>query len=293
MSEQHATQAQGLPAASGISLKAEHYAQVLDRRPPVGFFEVHTENFFGAGGPPHAYLEEIAAHYPLSFHGVGLSLGSQDSLNETHLAAVARAIARYRPAMVSEHLAWSTVSGVFHNDLLPVPYTREALAIVIDNIKRFQDVIGRRVLIENPSTYLAFAESEMAEQDFIVEMADGAGCGLLLDINNIFVSASNLGFDAGQYLDAIPGELVGELHLAGHAVKQHGEATIRIDDHGAPVSDQVWALYEAAIAKFGVKPTLVEWDTNVPCLDTLLAEAALAEAILRQCDDARREAVHA
>lgn len=286
-------QAQGLPAASGISLKVEHYAEVLDRRPPVGFFEVHTENFFGAGGPPHAYLEEIAAHYPLSFHGVGLSLGSQDPLNAAHLAAVARTIRRYRPAMVSEHLAWSTASGVFHNDLLPVPYTRAALRVVIDNIKRFQDALGRRVLIENPSSYLAFAASEMAEQDFIVEMAEAAGCGLLLDVNNIFVSAANLGFDAADYLDAIPGALIGEIHLAGHAVRQHGAATIRIDDHGAPVAAEVWALYEAAIAKFGARPTLIEWDTNVPRLDTLLAEAAVAEAVLRQAEATRREAAHA
>ena len=277
----------GVPARAGIALKVPHHDEVVRRRPPVAFFEVHTENYMAAGGLSHHYLSRVAEHYPLSFHGVGLSLGSAEPLDRRHLDRIRGLVDRYRPALVSEHLAWCIAGGVFHNDLLPVPYTAQALDVVVDHIKQTQDVLGRRILVENPSTYLRFVDSEMAEVAFLTAMAERSGCGLLLDVNNIHVSARNHGFDARAYVDAVPPELVGEIHLAGHALREHRGRVICIDDHGSPVSDAVWQLYDVTIQRLGPRPTLIEWDNDIPELDVLLDEAAHADRYLAECDSAQ------
>lgn len=269
-----------MPVSAGIGLKPEHYRDLLETRPPVGFLEVHTENYMGAGGPPHRYLEALAAHYPLSFHGVGASLGGIGPLDELHLTRWRALVERYDPLLVSEHVAWTRNAEYALNDLLPLPYTHEALARLCEHIDTMQNAVGRTILIENPSRYLDFAASEMPETEFLTEAARRTGCGLLLDINNVYVSARNQDEDARTYLAAIPGDLVGEVHLAGHAVRATPSGyELRIDDHGSRVCAEVWALYGETIARIGKPPTLVEWDTNVPALETLLAEAARADTV--------------
>jgi len=275
------------PATAGIGLKAAHYLDIIETRPAVGWFEVHTENYMGAGGPSHHYLEAIAADYPLSLHGVGMSLGSVEPLDRDHLGAVRDLVERYRPARVSEHLSWSFADGIFLNDLLELPLTRETLDLVTDRVSEFQDAIGRKVLIENPSSYLAWVSNEMSEPDFLNELARRSGCGLLLDVNNVYVSSRNLDFRPADYIDAIAPEYVGEIHLAGHSITRHKGRDIHIDDHGGPVADAVWDLYAQALADCGPTPSLIEWDTDVPALSVLLDEASKAEAIMHQ------EAVHA
>ena len=269
-----------IPARAGVGLKAEHYRDILEAKPDMGWFEVHPENYMGAGGPPHRYLTAIRQDYPLSMHGVGLSLGSADSPDPEHLRRLAALVDRYAPGQVSEHVAWSTVDGAFLNDLLPLPYTEEALDRLVEHIERVQDAIGRTILIENPSTYLEFAESTIPEPEFITAAARRAGCGILLDVNNVYVSACNLGFDAAAYLAAIPADLVGEIHLAGHAVEDVDGTELRIDDHSAPVIAAVWELFEATIGRLGRVPTLIEWDRHIPDWPVLAREAAAAEAIL-------------
>lgn len=269
-----------IPARAGIGLRAPHYAGVLETKPDVGWFEVHPENYMGAGGPPHRYLTAIRKDYPLSLHGVGLSLGSAGSLDQDHIRRLAELVERYQPGQVSEHVAWTTFEGAYLNDLLPLPYTEDSLAHLIEHIDEVQTALKRRILIENPSSYLTFAESTIPEHEFLVAAARRAGCGILLDVNNVFVSACNHGFDAEAYLAAIPAELVGEIHLAGHSVEELEGMTLRIDDHGSPVMEAVWALYEATIGRLGAVPTLIEWDNNIPALPTLLEEARLADAIL-------------
>jgi uncharacterized protein (UPF0276 family) len=269
-----------IPARAGIGWRAPHYRALLEERPALGFLEVHSENYFGDGGAPLYYLERAREHYPVSLHGVGLSLGSADPLSRAHLARLKRLIDRIEPGLVSEHLSWSSVDGRYLNDLLPLPYTDEALAHVTARIREAQDILGRRLLIENLSSYVAYAHSTIPEWEFVAAVAAQADCDLLLDVNNVYVSSRNHGFDAREYLAAIPGERVREIHLAGHMVKQHADGEILIDTHDTRVCAEVWALYRETIARLGARPTLIEWDSALPPLATLVDEAALAQRIL-------------
>ena len=267
-----------LPKRGGVGLKADHVEQILAERPAVGFFEIHAENYMGDGGPAHRRLEAIRALYPLSLHGVGLSIGSPRPLDKAHLKRLAALAERYQPCLFSEHLAWSSHDQGFFNDLLPLPYTRETLATVCDHIDETQEALSRRMLLENPSTYVLFAESTIAETDFLAEIARRTGCGLLLDVNNVVVSATNHGFDPVAYLDAFPLRHVGEIHLAGYAeAEDDAGRALLIDAHDSPVRDRVWALYAQAIGRLGPTPTLIEWDNDVPAWPVLLAEARRAE----------------
>ena len=275
--------APALPDRSGVGLKPEHIDEILRERPALGFFEIHAENYMGAGGPPHRRLEAIRALYPVSLHGVGLSIGSPKPLDRDHLARLAALAARYQPGLFSEHLAWSSHDEGYLNDLLPLPYTQETLATVCDHIDQVQEVLGRRMLLENPSTYVVFQESTIAETDFVREIARRTGCGLLLDVSNILVSATNHGFDALAYLDEFPLDHVGEIHLAGFAEDQDANAKrLLIDAHGAPVADAVWSLYRRTLARSSPVPTLIEWDNDVPDFATMVAEVSLARATLAE-----------
>jgi uncharacterized protein (UPF0276 family) len=267
--------------SAGVGLKLEHADAILDGGPRVDFFEIHAENFMGAGGPPHHLLHRIRADHPLSIHGVGLSIGGAAPLDCAHLRRLRRLIDIYRPAAFSEHLAWSTHEGVFLNDLLPLPYNEETLALVCDHIDQTQDAIGMRLLLENPATYVVLRTSTMDEIAFLKAVAARTGCGLLLDVNNVHVCAANHGFDAAAYIDAFPIEQVGEIHLAGFAEDRDGAgATLLIDDHGRSVSEPVWALYRRVLARGCLTPTLVEWDNNVPAYPVLAAEAVRARTAL-------------
>lgn len=271
-----------IPARAGVGLKAEHYRDILDDRPDIGWFEVHPENYMGAGGPPHDYLTRIREHYPLSLHGVGLSIGADRPLDADHVARFKGLVERYQPGLVSEHLAWSTHETNFLNDLLPVPYTQEALARVVEHVGQVQDALGRQILIENPSTYIVFETSTMSETDFLKAIVDRSGCGLLLDVNNVFVSATNHGFSPEYYIDTFPVEHVGEIHLGGHS-EDEDEAgyPLLIDAHDRAVVDPVWALYRRAAGRCGAKATLIEWDNDVPAWPELFAEAQCADAVIR------------
>jgi uncharacterized protein (UPF0276 family) len=269
-----------IPASAGIGLRFPHHDAVLDEKPAVAWLEVHPENYMG-GGKPLAYLDRIRRDYPLSLHGVGLSLGSADGLDATHLIRLRRLADRVEPGLVSEHLSWSAFEGVHFPELLPMPLTEETLAILCRNVEVMQDFLARRVLIENPSSYLRFRHSTIPEWEFIGAVAERTGCGILCDVNNIYVSACNHGFDLRRYLQALPADKVEEIHLAGHKLRRFDDGrAIRIDDHGSRVAVEVWALYRAAIARFGRVPTLIEWDTDVPPLAVLLDEAAKADRIL-------------
>ena len=270
----------GAPTGAGIGLRAPHVDEILASRPAIGWLEVHAENYMG-GGPAGRALERLRRDYPVSVHGVGLSLGSADGLDLTHLERLAALVERFAPALVSEHLSWSVTGGAYLNDLLPLPSTEESLAVVAAHVSRVQDRLGRRLLIENPSSYLRFACSTIPEVEFLNALAHRTGCGLLCDVNNVYVSCQNLGDDAEAYLDAVDPAAVGEIHLAGHAVNDADGHAILIDDHGAPVAGAVWRLYERALARFGAVPTLIEWDTDLPPLPRLLDEAALAGRLLR------------
>jgi hypothetical protein len=266
---------------AGTSFKHEHLASILDEGKQRGFFEIHAENYMGDGGPPHRALEAIRRDHPLSVHGVCMSIGGPEPLDKAHLARFRALIERYEPALVSEHLAWSTHQTTYFNDLLPLPYDEATLRNVCTHIEQVQDAIWRPLLLENPSTYLAFNESTMDEAEFIRRVVERTGCGLLLDINNVFVSATNLGSSAWEYLSAFPLEHVGEIHLAGHAEQTDDEGDLLlIDSHDGPVADAVWKLYEAVIARCGPIPTLIEWDSQIPDWPVLKAEAAAAQAIL-------------
>ncbi len=268
-----------LPAlAAGIGLRQPHYRAVFERRPALGFLEVHSENFFLDGGASMHALERARAAYPISLHGVGLSLGSADRLADAHLAKLKRLVERVQPALISEHLCWGGVGGVHFNDLLPLPHTREALALLADRVDRVQVELGRQILVENVSAYVEYRGAEMSETAFLAELARRSGCGVLLDINNLYVNAINFGFDPVASLAELAGTHVGEIHLAGHSTVDD----CLVDTHGAPVCDPVWALYEEACRRFGARPTLIEWDTDLPALDVLLAEAASAQAIARR-----------
>ena len=265
-----------LPVATGIGLRAAHHERVSAERPDIPWLEVHTENFLGGGATP-ALLETLRERYAISLHGVGLSLGSADGLDQDHLSRIADLVRRIEPAAISDHVSWSVTGGVYFNDLLPIPYDEEALATIARNVMRFQEAIGRPVMVENPSTYLRHAQSDRAEPQFLAELCQRSGCGLLLDVNNVFVSTENHGDDARAYLAAVAHLPIGEIHLSGHHLRQIGNRSIRIDDHGSPVSDQVWALYEHALSLIGPRPTLIEWDSALPPLETLLAEAGKAQ----------------
>ncbi|MCK0209746.1 DUF692 domain-containing protein [Starkeya koreensis] len=270
-----------LPAGPGVGFKPEHFDAILaDEASPLSFVEIHAENYMGDGGRPHAQLAMLRERFALSVHGVGLSIGGE-TLDAAHLARLRRLIDRYRPESFSEHLAWSTHEGAFFNDLLPLPYTRETLARVAGHISRVQDTLGRRMLLENPSTYVRFAESTIREVDFLGALVARTGCGLLLDVNNVFVSAVNHGTDARAYLADFPFEAVGEIHLGGHDEDaDETGAPLLIDAHGSPVADPVWTLFVEVIARTGPLPSLIEWDNDVPEWPILRAEAARAGTVL-------------
>lgn len=266
----------------GIGLRHAHYEEVVDTRPCVGWLEVHPENFFG-GGSHRYYLAKAREIYPVSFHAVGLSLGSAERVSRDHLGQIKELIAIYEPFQVSDHAAWSMSGNAHLNDLLPLPYTEETLSVLCGNIDESQDFLGRRILVENPSTYLTFKASTMPEWQFMNEAARRTGCGILLDVNNIYVQSRNHGFDATDYLQGIETSYVGELHLAGHTEMEtpDGEMVL-IDTHDNRVRPEVWALYEFAIERFGLVPTLIEWDQNFPTLQTLVAEANHAADIINK-----------
>ncbi len=270
-----------LSAEAGVGLKPAHYRAILETNPAIGFFEVHAENYMGAGGPPHRWLTAIRERYPLSLHGVGLSIGGAEALDREHLQRLRRLIDRYQPALFSEHLAWSTHETAFFNDLLPLPYTTETLHRVVDHIDETQEALGRTMLLENPSTYLAFAQAEFSETDFIAEVARRTGCGLLLDVNNVRVASTNQGLDPVAYIDAFPLTHVQEIHLAGFAPDiDEKQRPLLIDAHDRPVDASVWDLYAYAVARLGPAPTLIEWDANVPAWPELHGEALRAERVL-------------
>jgi len=275
----------GLPSRAGVGLRAQHVGELLATRPAVPWLEVHPENYM-SGGAALASLEAVRREYPVSLHGVGLSLGTAGEIDARHLIRVKSLVDHIEPCLVSEHLSWSTAGGVYLNHLLPLPYTEETLAVVAGHIHEVQDALGRRILIENPSSYLRFRHSSMAEPHFLAELARRTGCGLLCDVNNIYVSARNLGLDAASYLDALPAHGIGEIHLAGHAENDADGRVILIDDHGSPVAAPVWNLYERALERFGPVPTLIEWDTDIPELAVLLAEAGIADRMLNEDDRA-------
>ena len=270
-----------LPARPGVGYKPQHFAAVMADAGAVGWLEVHAENYMGAGGRPLAQLRALAERFPISVHGVGLSIGGEGALDEAHLARLKHLCGWLNPASFSEHLAWSTHDGAFFNDLLPLPYTPATVARVSGHIDRLQEVLGRRMLLENPSSYLAFAESEGGEIEFLRDVAQRTGCGLLLDVNNVHISAVNQQMSAETYIDAFPLDLVGEIHLGGHhedALEDGGR--LLIDSHAAAVADPVWTLYARCLARAGGKPTLIEWDDAVPDWPVLEAEAALAARVL-------------
>ena len=272
-----------IPARSGIGLKGEHYRNILETKPDIGFFEIHAENYMGEGGLPHACLTAIREIYPLSLHGVGLSIGGAKALDREHLARLKALNERYEPGLFSEHLAWSTHDVGYLSDLLPLPYTAETLARVCAHIDETQSFVGRQMLLENPSSYLTFDESTLDEAEFISEIVKRTGCGLLLDINNVYISAHNINISAQAYLAAYPLKFVQEIHLAGHTVSADdaGKPVI-IDDHASPIVEGVWDLYAYTITRIGPLPTLIERDDNVPALQELVDEAHFANVIMQR-----------
>ncbi len=270
-----------LPAHAGVGFKPEHFRDILAAAQPIGFFEVHAENYMGAGGPPHAQLGALRERYALSVHGVGLSIGSMQPLDSDHLARLKVLCSRYKPESFSEHLAWSSHAGVYFNDLLPLPYTRQTLVRVAEHIDEVQTTLGRTMLLENPSHYIGIAESTIPEIDFLTEVAKRTGCGLLLDVNNVFVSARNHDTDSLVYLEAFPLDRVREVHLGGHDEElDDAGGSLLIDTHASSVADAVWALFAHLIARTGPIPTLIEWDNNLPDWPTLRAQAIAAQNIL-------------
>jgi hypothetical protein len=272
-----------IPARAGIGLRSQHQEAILVTASRPAWVEVHTENYFHAGGPAVRALERARARYPLSLHGVGLGLGSTDPIDRAHLELVRDAVQRYEPGLVSEHACWGHVGGEHFNDLLPLPYTEEAVEHLAARVREVQDFLGRQILVENLSAYVSFASSQLSEGEFLAAVVERSGCGLLLDVNNAFVNAANLGLDLDAFFAALPRHAIQEIHLAGHSRRWVGARELLIDDHGSAVCDDVWALYEVALRRFGPVPTLIEWDTDVPPLATLLAEAARADQRLERC----------
>jgi len=273
-----------IPVSAGIGLRGPHMIEMDKTTPDVGWLEVHSENYFGDGGAPIHYLSKIRENYPISLHGVGLSLGSSDPLNREHLAHLQQLIDRVEPGLISEHLSWGSIDGVYFNDLLPLPYTEEALRHFSERVLQVQDNLRRNILIENPSGYLSYRHSIIPESEFLREICQRTGAGLLLDVNNVFVSAFNLNFDPLEYLASIPGEYVAEIHLAGHSEKIYPDGKLLIDDHASPVNQAVWELYANTIDLIGSRPTLIEWDSELPNLDKLVAEAQTAQTYLDCCN---------
>ncbi|WP_170382566.1 MNIO family bufferin maturase [Ruegeria atlantica] len=275
------TRSNNLPAAPGVGYKPQHFEQILDNAHPVSWLEIHAENYMGDGGRPLAQLRHLSEQFPISVHGVGLSIGGEGPLDPDHLARLKQLIGWLNPASFSEHLAWSTHDSHFLNDLLPLPYTDATLTRICEHIDLVQDTVGRQMLLENPSSYLAFEESTWSEPDFLREIARRTGCGMLLDVNNVFVSATNLDYSPQGYIDAYPLEKVGEIHLGGHDEDEddHGHPLL-IDSHGREVVDTVWALLDYVLDRSGPKPVLIEWDTDVPDWPILRAEADRAQAAL-------------
>lgn len=270
-----------LPARGGLGLKPEHFRTIFDTTPDLGFFEIHAENYMVDGGPFHHHLSQIRSRYPLSIHGVGLSIGGESPLDEAHLDRLAALLQRYEPQSFSEHLAWSSHGDVFLNDLLPVPYCAETLTRVCDHIDRVQEELKRRLLLENPATYVEFAASTMSEGEFISAVVRRTGCGLLLDVNNVYVSCVNHGRDPCAAIDALPLAATGEIHLAGFARDTDAAGDeLLIDSHGTPVAEAVWALYRHALRRVGQVATLIERDNDIPAFSVLLAEARKAENML-------------
>jgi uncharacterized protein (UPF0276 family) len=272
-----------IPARAGIGLRSQHHQDVLNCQAKVGWLEVHSENYFGKGGAPLRDLENTRANYPLSLHGVGMSLGSVDALDFGHLHKLKALIARIEPGLVSEHLSWSSYAGKYLNDLVPLPYTDETLNYLVERINAVQDFLGRQLLIENPSSYLEYQYSTYTESRFLDELARRSGCGVLLDINNVYVSCSNHGWNALDYIQDIAAERVGEMHLAGHTVNSICGRNILIDTHNGPVCEHVWQLYRQSLQVFGKVPTLIEWDADLPVWEVLVAEAGKADAYLESC----------
>lgn len=269
-----------LQGRAGIGLRAAHLVRVLAERPPVAWLEVHSENLFAAGGVFCAALDDLRDAYPLSLHGVGLSLGSADELSAGHLAQLKEVVRRYRPVLLSDHLCWGAIDDRHANDLLPLPHTAAVRDLLVDRIRRVQDAIGREFLVENISSYLRFGDDAMPEWEFVAQVVEQAGCGLLLDVNNVYVNSINHGFDADAYLRAMPAHAVREIHLAGFTRKEGLGVPLLIDTHDRPVAEPVWALYANAVRRFGRVPTLIEWDQALPALETLLGEAARAQEVL-------------
>lgn len=267
---------------SGIGLRHPHYQNILANLPELGWLEVHPENYFGRGGLPHEYLSQIAAHYDLSFHGVGMSLGGDCPLDLTHLQCFRELMDIYNPVRISEHMSFSAVAGRHMHDLLPIPYTPKSQRLFCDRVQYAQDYLGTQLLIENPSSYLQFTESTIPEWEFFAALPGLTGCGLLLDVNNVYVTCQNHNYDAKAYLQAIDGNDVGEIHLAGHTLKHFAQGSICIDDHGSEVTPAVWDLFAQTITRIGPKPTLIEWDTQVPELSVLMAQRQLAQDLLEE-----------
>jgi len=279
-----------IPAKAGIRLRFQHHQAVLDTRPHVAWMEVHTENYMG-GGSPIRCLEAIRRDIPISLHGVGLSLGSAEGLDQTHLDRIRQVAERIEPDLMSEHIAWSISGGAYLADLLPLPMTEEALAVVCRHVDQVQNTLGRRILVENPSIYIQFCHSTIPEWEFMAASAARTGCGILCDVNNIYVSAKNHGWDPLAYLAALPPDAIDEIHLAGHSVRPLANGgTLRIDDHSSRVIGEVWSLYEAALRRFGPVPTLIEWDQNIPPLDVLIEEAHHADAMIDAASNGVRRA---
>jgi uncharacterized protein (UPF0276 family) len=290
MSTRPLRQGDPIPARAGIGLRFQHHQAVLDSAPEIPWMEVHTENYMG-GGTPIRTLEAIRLDTPISLHGVGLSLGSAEGIDPAHLERIQKVAERIEPGLMSEHIAWNIVGGDYLGDLLPLPMTEEALDVVCRHVDQTQTYLKRRILVENPSTYVSFGDSIIPEWEFMAAVAARSGCGILCDVNNICVSAHNHGWDAAAYLDALPIAAIGEIHLAGHSIKTFADGTtLRIDDHGSCVSEEVWGLYALALKRFGAVPTLIEWDNDVPPLDVLRDEAGRATALISTIRDFHRAA---
>lgn len=272
---------QTIPSRGGVGLKPQHYRDILGSSPDIGFFEVHAENYMGDGGPPHRYLTAVRQNYPISLHGVGLSIGAAQPLDRNHLAALRTLIHRYEPGLFSEHLAWSSHGETFLNDLLPVPYTNEVLRRIVQHVDQVQEALGRQMLLENPSTYVTFSESTYEEPEFIAEIQKRTGCGLLLDVNNVHVACTNQLWDPISYIDSYPLNAVQEIHLAGFtAERDEKDRPLLIDSHARPVDTEVWKLFAYVVSKRGPVPTLIEWDNELPSWSQLFLEAKRAEAVM-------------
>ncbi|MET0070657.1 MAG: DUF692 domain-containing protein [Candidatus Thiodiazotropha sp.] len=279
-----------VPRRAGAGLKPKHYQAIIEQQPDIGWFEVHPENYMGRGGPPLSYLERIRMDYPLSLHSVGTSLGSHLPLDTAHLKNLKTLVERFQPGLVSEHLSWSHGYEWYTHDLMPLIYNEESLKLIVEHIDQVQEFLGRTILIENPSSYLQFKQSEIPEQIFYVEAARRSGAGLLLDINNVYVSCSNHGWSVEEYIAAVPHEMVAEIHLAGHSIQDLQGTRLRIDDHGSPVCAEVWQLYQGYIDANGALPTLIEWDSNIPEFPELYAEVRFAEEFIQRSGESCHEA---